>query len=169
VLELGRAGTAGVDRGVLPVLRDGSLVGVLRASAWKESATATVGGAEYEFGRAGRELTGRAAGAAAVRFRARTTSLWAGTWALQLDGTAVEMRTTSWWRGARRYTAAGRTVAESAATGWLRRPTLSAAGELPLEAQVFLLWLELVLLRRSGGAAAGAAVAGGAVAAGAAG
>jgi hypothetical protein len=39
--------------------------------------------------------------------------------------------------------------------------------ELPLEAQVFLLWVELVILRRAGGAAAGAAVAGGAVAGGA--
>jgi hypothetical protein len=156
VLELGRAGTAGVDRGVLPVLRDGAPVGALRASAWKESATATVGGATYEFGRDGRELAGRAGGN--VRFRARTASPWRGTWALELDGTAVEMRTTSWWRGARRYTAAGRTVAESAATGWLRRPTLTAAEDLPLEAQVFLLWVELVLLRRSGGAAAGAAV-----------
>jgi hypothetical protein len=162
VLELGRAGTAGVGRGTLPVLRDGVLVGTLRASAWKEEATATVGSAAWVFSRAGRELTGRPADSDAVAFRARMTSLWTGTWALELDGAAVEMRTTSWWRGARRYTAAGRTLAESASTGWLRRPTLTAVEDLSLEAQVFLLWVELVVLRRSGGAAAGAAVASGA-------
>jgi hypothetical protein len=162
VLELGKAGTAGAARGVLPVLRDGSPVGTLHASGWREAATAEVAGRSLVFGRRGRELTGAEAGTDAVRFRARMTSLWTGTWSMGLDGTAVQMRTTSWWRGARRYTAEGRTLAESTATGWLRRPTLTAADELPLEAQVFLLWVELVLLRRSGGAAAGAAVAGGA-------
>jgi hypothetical protein len=168
VLELGRAGTAGAAKGVLPVLRDGEPVGTLRASVWREDATAELGGRSLVFGRSGRELTGRPADSDAVRFRARMTSLWTGTWALDLDGTAVHMRTTSWWRGTRRYTAGDRTVAESASAGWLRRPTLTAADdELPLEAQVFLLWVELVILRRAGGAAAGAAVAGGAVAGGA--
>jgi hypothetical protein len=167
VLELGKAGTAGAPKGVLPVLRDGASVGVLRASTWREGATAEVAGRALVFGRSGRELTGAEDGV--VRFRARVASFWTGTWALDLDGTAVQMRTTSWWRGTRRYTAGDRTVAESASTGWLRRPRLTAADDLPLEAQVFLLWVELVILRRSGGAAAGAAVAGGAAAAGAAG
>jgi hypothetical protein len=169
VLELGRAGTAGADKGVLPVLRDGSRVGTLRASAWREGATAEVGGRSLVFGRSGRELTGRNAGTDAPRFRARLTSPWTGVWSLELDGTAVAMRTTSWWRGTRRYTAGDRIVAESASTGWLRRPTLTAAEDVALETQVFLLWVELVILRRAGGAAAGAAVVGGAAAAGAAG
>lgn len=160
MLELGRAGTAGAGKGTLPVLRDGAPVGTLRASAWREGATAELAGRSLVFGRDGRELTGAEDGV--VRFRARVTSMWTGTWALELDGTAVQLRTTSWWRGTRRYTAGERTLAESAGTGWLRRPTLTAAEELPLEAQVFLLWVELVILRRSGGAAAGAAAASGA-------
>ena len=160
MLELGRAGTAGAGKGTLPVLHEGALVGTLRASAWKEAATVELGGRSLEFGRTGRELTGGEDGV--VRFRARMTSLWTGTWALELDGTAVAMRTTSWWRGARLYTAGGRTLAQSSSSGWLRRPALTAAGDLPLEAQVFLLWVELVILRRSGGAAAGAVVASGA-------
>ncbi len=167
MLELGKAGTAGAEKGVVPVLRDGSPVGTLRASAWREGATAEVNGHPLVFGRSGRELTGRDADTDGIRFRARMTSLWTGTWSLDLDGTAVEMRTTSWWRGGRRCTVGGRTLAESASTGWLRRPTLTAVDEMPLETQVFLLWVELVILRRSGGAAAGAAVAGGAVAGGA--
>lgn len=160
MLELGRAGTAGAGKGTVPVLRDGALLATLRASAWKEAATAELGGRSLVFDRSGRQLTGAEGGV--VRFRARMTSLWTGTWALELDGTAVLMNTTSWWRGARRYTAGGRTLAETASTGWLRRPTLTAAEDLPLAAQVFLLWVELVILRRAGGAAAGAAVASGA-------
>jgi hypothetical protein len=163
VLELGRAGTAGAERGVLPVLRDGAPVGTLRASGWREQATATVEGAALVFGREGRVLTGGPEGGP-VRFRARVASFWTGVWALELDGVQVQMRTTSWWRGTRRYTAGGRTVAESGATGLLRRPRLTAEASLPVAAQVFLLWVELVILRRSGGVAAGAAVAGGAAA-----
>ena len=162
MLELGRAGTAGAERGVLPVLRDGSPVGTLRASAWREGATAEVDGRSLVFGRTRRELTGRDAGSDGPRFRARLTSPWTGRWSLELDGAAVAMRTTSWWRGTRRYTAGDRILAESASTGWLRRPRLTAAEDVPLETQVFLLWVELVILRRSGGAAAGAAVASGA-------
>jgi hypothetical protein len=163
VLELGRAGTAGAERGVLPVLRDGAPVGTLRASGWREQATATVEGDSLVFGRDGRVLTGGPEGGP-VRFRARIASRWTGVWALELDGVQVQMRTTSWWRGTRRYTAGGRTVAESGPTGLLRRPRLCAEEPLPLAAQVFLLWVELVVLRRAGGAAAGAAVAGGSVA-----
>ena len=162
MLELGRAGTIGAERGVLPVLRGGSLVGTLRASAWREGATAEVGGRSLEFGRSRRELTGRDAGADAPRFQARMTSLWTGTWELELDGTAVQMRTTSWWRGSRRYTAGDRILAESASTGWLRRPTVTAAEDVPLETQVFLLWVELVIQRRDGGATAGTVAATGA-------
>jgi hypothetical protein len=56
-------------------------------------------------------------------------------------------------------------VAESGTTGgWSPRPTLTADDRLPLDQQVFLLWLEVVLNRRNQaaiGAAAGAAVIGG--------
>lgn len=162
MLELGRAGTAGAGTGTVPVLRDGVLVGTLRASAWKEAATATVGSGSWGL------LPCRArAHRSPRRLRRRRVPgpddvavdrhVGAGA-----DGTAVEGRTTSWWRGARRYTAGGRTLAESSSTGRLRRPTLTAVEDLSLEAQVFLLWVELVVLRRSGGAAAGAAVASGA-------
>jgi hypothetical protein len=164
VLELGKPGTSGVDRETMPVLRDGTLVGSLRAAPWREQATARVGERDWVFTRRGRELFGRWAAEPedAVRFSARPVSLWKGTWTADLGGTALEIRPGSWWKGDRRYVVDGREIGASGNTSrWVPRPTLSLEGAVDLEAQVFLLWLELTLRRRSAGAAAGgAAVAG---------
>ena len=82
MLELGKAGTAGTEKGVLPVLRDGLVVATLRASNRKEAATAVVGDREWVLAKRKRELTGRWAADPedAVRLRARQTSFWKGTW-----------------------------------------------------------------------------------------
>jgi hypothetical protein len=166
MLELGRAGTAGTERGTLPVLDGGTLVATLRTAKVREAATATVGGEEWVFTRSGRGLVGRRAGDPedTDRFRATQTSWWKGSWEIDLEGAQLRMTPASAWRGTHRYSRDGRTVAESGFTGrWLRLPTIAVQEPLPLPAQVFLLWVELVLTRRSAtGAAAGAAVAAGA-------
>jgi len=159
VLELGKAGTSGAGKGVVPVLSDGTVVATLRAANWKESATAVVGDRTWVFGKQGRELTARweADPGSSVRLRARQTSWWSGSWVLELDGRPVEMSSSSWWRGTHRYTAGDRTVAESGTTGgWSPRPTLPADAEVPLATQVFLLWVELVITRRNNAVVAGA-------------
>ena len=167
MLELGKAGSAGTEKGVLPVLRDGAVVATLRASGWKEAATALVGDREWVFAKSKRELSARWAAEpeGAVRLRAWQVSFWKSTWAAELDGTPVEVQSTSWWHGTRRYLVHGRQVAESGTTGgWSPRTTLTAAPGLPLDHQVFLLWVELVITRRNDaamGAAVGAAVIGG--------
>jgi hypothetical protein len=167
VLELGKAGTAGAEKGVIPVLRDGSVVATLRASDWKESATAVVGDREWVFSKRKGELTGRWAAEPerAARLRAKQTSLWKGTWTTDLEGTAVEVEKASPWKVTHRFLSGGRQVAESGSTGgWSPRPTLTADDGLALDHQVFLLWLELVLSRRNTAAitaATGAAVIGG--------
>jgi hypothetical protein len=88
VLELGKSGSAGYPKGELPVLRDGSPVALLRASNWKESATAVVGDREWVFVKHKGELVGRWAAEPqdAVRLRARQKSLWKGTWTVDLEG-----------------------------------------------------------------------------------
>ena len=152
MLELGKSGSHGTERGTVPVLSDGAPVATLRASNWKEAATAEVAGRSWVFRRAGgRELTGRWAADAedAVRLRARQVSTWKGSWSVDLEGTAVDVATTSMWKGTHRYTAAGRPLAESATSGWKMRPTLTAEPGLALDHAVFLLWFELVLGRRS--------------------
>lgn len=168
MLELGKAGSAGKGKGVLPVLRDGALVATLRASNWKEAATAVVRGREWVFAKQKRELTGRWAAEpeGLVRLRARQTSAWKGTWTADLEGTPVEVRNASLWKGTHRYLAGGRQIAQSGSTGgWSPRPTLDADDSLPVEHQVFLLWLELVIGRRNN-AAATAAISGSVVAGG---
>jgi hypothetical protein len=167
VLELGKAGSAGYPKGELPVLRDGSPVAILRASNWKESATAVVGDREWVFAKRKGELTGRwiTEPEGSVRLRAAQKSFWRGAWTVDLEGRPVEMQNASMWRGSHRYVSGGRPLAESGSTGgWSPRPTLTADDALPLHQQVFLLWLELVLSRRNTtavSAAAGSAVIGG--------
>jgi hypothetical protein len=167
VLELGKTGTAGAEKGAIPVFRDGSVVATLRASDWRESATAVVGDREWAFSKRKGELTGRWAAEpeGAARVRATQTSLWKGTWTADLEGTTVDVESASYWKGTHRFLTGGRQVAVSGTTGgWSPRPTLSADGALPLDHQIFLLWLLLVISRRNTAAisaATGAAVIGG--------
>jgi hypothetical protein len=158
VLELGKSGSHGTERGAVPVLPDGAPVATLRASNWKEAATAEVDGRSWVFRRAGgRELTGRWATEPedAVRLRARQESYWKGSWTVDLEGAAVQAETASLWKGTRRYLSDGRQLAESGtAGGWSMRPTLTAEPGLALDHAVFLLWVELVLGRRSAAVAA---------------
>ena len=167
MLELGKAGSAGTKKGVLPVLRNGAVVATLRPTGWKEAATALVGDREWVFAKNKSALSARWAADPedAVRLRAWQTSFWSSTWAAELDGTPVEVQSTSWWKGTRRYLIHGRPVAESGTTGgWSPRTTLTADPGVPLDHQVFLLWVELVITRRNNAAVAagaGAAVIGG--------
>lgn len=167
MLELGKAGTAGVGKGVLPVLRDGAVVATLQASSWKEAATAHVGDREWLFSKRRGELTARWAidPEDSARLRARQTSWWKGTWTADLAGVPVEVTTLSYWKGTHRFVSGGQQVAESGSTGgWSPRSTLSVVPGMPVEHAVFLLWLELVISRRNTAAmtaATGAAVAGG--------
>ena len=159
MLELGKSGAAGYPKGELPVLRDGSPVATLRASNWKEAATAVVGAREWTFVKRKRELTGRwlSEPEGVVRLRARQSSFWKGTWTVDLEGKPVEVQNASIWRGTHRYLTGGQRIAESGSTGgWSPRPTLDADGSLPLHQQVFLLWLELVIRRRNNAVTAGA-------------
>jgi hypothetical protein len=156
VLELGKSGSAGYPRGELPVLRKGSVVAVLRASNWKEAATAGVGDREWVFTKRKGELSGRwsTEPADAVRLRAARKSFWKGTWTLDLEGHPVEMQNVSMWKGTHRYVSGGQQVARSGSNPWWSsRPTLDADDALPLHQQVFLLWLELVIRRRKSTAA----------------
>jgi hypothetical protein len=173
MLQLARAGTSGTERGTLPVLEDGAVVATLRTAKVREAATAAVvGGEEWLFERRGRALVGRRASdpEQAERLTATQASWWRGTWAVDLDGTRLEMRPASAWRGTHRYLRDGQSVAESGFTGrWLRLPTLTFTEPMPLPGRVFLLWVELVLTRRSATTAAAVAAGGAAAAAGAAG
>jgi hypothetical protein len=166
VLELGKIGSAGT-KGEAPVLRDGAVVATLRASSWKETATALVGDREWVFAKSRGVLTARRSvdPEDSARYSARQASFWRSTWAVDLDGRRLDVEKLSMWKTAHRFLERGRQVAESGTTGgWSPRPTLTADDTLSPDQQVFLLWLELVLDRRNQaaiGAATSAAVIGG--------
>lgn len=162
MLELGKPGSLGYPKGELPVLRDGSVMAVLRASNWKEAATAIVGERVWVFSKRKGELTARwdVEPQDTARLRAAQKSFWKSTWTVDLEGRPVEMQNASMWRSTHRYLSGGKQVAESGTTGrWSPRPTLTADDALPLHQQVFLLWVELVLSRRNAAAAGGVAAA----------
>src|SRR5688500_7914532 len=123
----------------MPVLRDGSVVATLRASNWKEAATAQVGDREWTFQKRKNVLTGRWASEPeeAARLQARPTSWWKGTWTIDLEGTSLDAEKTSTWGSTHRYLAHGRQVAESGTTGrWTTLPTLAADDSVALDHQV---------------------------------
>ena len=168
MLVLGKAGSAGTGKGVLPVLSGDAVVATLRASSWREAATARVGDREWVFAKSRGRLTGRWAADPedAVRLRAQQTSFWKGTWEADLQGMPVRSEVVSRWKGGHRYLVDGRVIAETGTTGgWSPRHTLTADESLPLDQQVFVLWLGLVMTRRDQ-AAATVAIAGGVAAAG---
>jgi hypothetical protein len=155
VLELGKAGSAGVEKDVVPVLRDGAVVATLRASNWKEQATAVIGDQEWVFVKARRELTGRWAvdPEGTARLRARQLSAWKSTWELALEGTTAQLQPASRWKGTYTLEHDGRVAGEVGSTpGWSRRPSVTADG-LPLHQQVFVLWVQLLIQRRAAAAA----------------
>ena len=162
MLELGKVGGLGVGSGVRPVLADGAVVATLRASNWREQATALVGEQEWSFGKRTGELRGRWSvdPEDSARLRARQASFWRASWVADLEGTRVDVEKLSLWTSAHRFLCGGQQVAHSGSTGgWSPRPTLTAAPGMPLHHQVFLLWLELVIRGRSGDGS-GAAFAG---------
>ncbi|MCV2489759.1 hypothetical protein OF117_10335 [Geodermatophilus sp. YIM 151500] len=153
VLELGEAGVGGVA-----VLSGGAVVATLHLSPWRTSATAVVAGRDWVYGARRRELTGRLAAepAGTARLRAWPTSWWRSRWAVALDGTVLEVQHAAKGPGARRFLSGGRIVAASGRTGGRPAlPTLHAADGVPLDHQVFLLWVGMVLDRRSGSSADG--------------
>ena len=158
MLELGKRGSHGTPKGTVPVLEDGAVVATLHASNWKEAATADAGGRAWAFRRSGaRELVGRWAADPedAVRVRARQDSLLKGSWTIDLEGTPVQAENASRWGRGHRFTTGGQLLAQTGTTGrWYWQPTLTAQPRLALDHAVFLLWLELVLTRRSAAAAA---------------
>ncbi|MFQ1000840.1 hypothetical protein [Modestobacter sp. SSW1-42] len=158
MLELGRSGSHGVPKGTVPVVEDGAVVATLRASNWKEAATADVAGREWVLRRNGsRELVGRWAvdPADAVRVRARQDSFWSNAWTLDLEGVPVQAQTVSRWTGGHRFTSGGQLLAQSGTTGrWSWTPTLTPQPQLGLDHAVFLLWMGFVLRNRAAAAAA---------------
>jgi hypothetical protein len=153
VLELGKAGTAGMQKGECPVLRDGQVVGAMSPKRWRTAALAKLGAEEWVYARYKRDYVGRWATdpEGSMRLRFWQTSMWKDRWAVDLEGRPAEVgRTTRHYgRGTYGVLIDGWLVAVLGGTkGWLTRPTVDATDRLPLHQQMFLLWMQHVLQRR---------------------
>lgn len=96
-----------------------------------------------------------------------TASNWKDEAALSSGETVWNLRSAKGKRGTHRIERSGQKVALSGRTGtWSTRATLDAADDVPLDHQLFLLWMLLVLNRRADNTAAATAIAGGTAAAG---
>ncbi len=158
-----------------PILRGPETVAVLTASNWKDEATLSRGETVWNLRSAkGKRLIGRLSTDPEVtdtgdqaRFLAEQTSWWRGTWDITLEGVRYSLGPASIWRGTHRIERGGQQVALSGRTGtWSTRVTLDATDDVPVDHQLFLLWMLMVLNRRADNTAAATAVAGGTAAAG---
>ena len=159
----------------MAILRGEVVVAVLAASNWKEEATLRHGETVWKFrSRKGKRLIGTLSTDPEVsdageqaRFLAEQASMWRGSWDITLEGIRYTLGPNSLWRGTHRVERCGQEVAVSGAAGtWSTRVTLEAAADVPLDHQLFLLWMVFILNRRASDAATTAAVAGGAAVAG---
>lgn len=158
-----------------PILRGEEIIAVLATSNWKEDATLTRGQTVwYLHSSRGKRLIGTLSTDPEVvgtgeqaRFFAQQSSWWRGTWDITLEGVRYSLAPASFWRGTHRVDRNGQQVALSGRAGtWSTRVTLDAADDVPVDHQLFLLWMLLTLQRRANNAAAGTAIAGGTAAAG---
>lgn len=157
-----------------PIFRGEEVVAVLAASDWKEEATLTRGEMVWKLrSRKGKRLVGTLSTDPEVsdtgeqaRFLAEQTSWWRGTWDVTLDGVRYTLGPKSVWRGTQRIERSGQEVAVSGTVGtWSPRVTLEAGEDVPLDHQLFLLWMVFILNRRAANAATSTAAIGGATAA----
>lgn len=142
-----------------PILRDGEVVAFLSVSNWTERATLTRGEWAYNLGsRRRRRLIGSLRTdpeppdtGEQARFFAAQRSMWLGIWDLNLEGVLYTMSSPSSWRATRRIERNGQEVGVTGTTSWWLgpHPTLNAAYDVPLDHQLFMLWMAFVLQRRA--------------------
>jgi hypothetical protein len=169
MLEIGK-----VQDKQAPILRGAEVVALLSASNWKEEAVLTRGDVSWNLrSRKNKRLIGALSTDPDIsdtgeqaRFLAEQTSWWRGTWDITLEGLRYTLSPKSIWRGTHRIERSGQEVAVSGTVGtWSPRVTLEATDSVPLDHQLFLLWMAFILNRRASSTATTGAIAGGAAAA----
>ena len=150
-LELGTTLTDGVRDKLTPVVRDGVVVASLRSTGWQETVAATVGDRAWAFTGTRDELRARlpADPDGSARFRARHEGWASDLWSIELHEVPVVMELESAARGTHRFTCDGRTLATTVSSGWQAALRMDVEADLPLDQQVFLLWVALVTRRRN--------------------
>ncbi|MCO7221703.1 hypothetical protein [Klenkia sp. PcliD-1-E] len=151
MLALGETMTDGLRDKLTPVLADGAVVASLRSRGWQETVAVTVGDRSWTFHGEREALTGRREddAAGAVRFRARRTGYASQLWDLELHEVPVRMELVSAAHGTHRFRSGDRLLATTDSTAWSAALSLDAEPGLPLDQQVFLLWVAMLTRRRN--------------------
>lgn len=154
MLQLGPAGSAGYEPGVLPVFWDGAVIAAMRITGdGRPVATVALQDQEWVFTSVGREIHGRLTKdpEGVVRYRGRQVAVLRDTWQIDMEGTPVEMRS-AWLSSDHRFLVNGAVVAESAIVD--RRVQLHGGAGLSWPQLLFLFWLDLSARRRYAASAA---------------
>ncbi|SDG49555.1 hypothetical protein [Klenkia brasiliensis] len=149
MLVLGETMTDGVRDKLTPVLADGAVVASLRSRGWQETVAATVGDRAWTYRGERDQLLAQQDDDAAARFRARRTGFATDLWEIELHEEPVAMELVSAAHGTHRFTSGGRVLGTTSATSWTAALSLDPAPGVPLDQQVFLLWVALVTRRRT--------------------
>lgn len=149
MLALGTTMTDGVRDKLTPVLADGAVVASLRSRGWQETVAATVGERSWTFRGERDELVARRDDDGVARFRARRTGFAGDHWEIELHEEPVAMELVSAAHGTHRFTSGDRVLGTTSSTSWTAGLSLDAGADVPLDQQVFLLWVALVTRRRT--------------------
>ncbi|HLR84192.1 MAG TPA: hypothetical protein VK059_04540 [Nocardioidaceae bacterium] len=142
--------------GAVHVLQGDSVVAEVRASSFRERADVAIGAAQWEYFKRSGTLHGVSQGHAG-RLSASRQSMFRQGWQVEAGAQAYLIRPEGFFQSRYRVERAGVSIGESRKAGfWSNRPTLDVDADVPLEHQVFLLWIAFIMRRRAAGAAAGA-------------
>lgn len=156
MLEWGRK-----SAGSAPVLQDETVVAYVRVAALRERADVEIGATHWQFFKRGGELHAvrddQAAGMTASR-----RSVFRQGWQIEADAQTYQIQPEGFLQTRYRVVRAGIRIGQSnKASFWSNRPTLEVDASVPLEHQVFLLWVAFIMRKRAAGAATGATAGGG--------
>ncbi|MDN5852540.1 MAG: hypothetical protein L0K86_06775, partial [Actinomycetia bacterium] len=149
MLEWGRK-----SAGAVSVVQNGSIVAEVRASSFRERADVAINAEQWQFFKRSGSLhavpEGRTGGMSASR-----RSVFRQGWEIDAGAQTYRIRPVGFLQTRYRVERAGTRIGEShKASFWSSRPTLDVDASVPLEHQVFLLWVAYIMRRRAAGAAA---------------
>lgn len=145
MLEWGRK-----SAGIVSVLQDGFVVAQVRQAAMRERAGVAIGSSQWQFYRQRGDLHAVSVDGT-FGMTASPTKIFGVSWDICTGTHAYRMEPMGLFKSGRRVLCAGTPVGSSDRVGWSRRPTLDVDASIPVEHQVFLLWVLYIIGRRSSG------------------
>ena len=148
MLEWGRK-----SGGIVPVEREGRVVAELRPSSFRERADVAIEGAPWQFFKRSGDLHAVREGMPEALTASRP-SFFRQAWEVDAGTIAYRIEPAGFFRSGYHVLCGATRIGYSDKIGfWTRRPTLDVDPSVPLEHQVFLLWVAYVMRKRSEGAA----------------